>query len=974
MKRFFAILLLFATLGASVSAATIEFPLTSAPTSITSGDYEGLSVSHDGVGGWSSSGANMNNNADYIEFDLSALEGVYLDSATVYATQGGNACSDSKTHILFTDVEDGDPKNISESGTSSSIRFLITPVSNCQYLKLQRGCANGTYLKNLVLYVHAGVAVSGTHLNQNITLTDAITNMVITAGESCNFAATGLPSGVALSAASGTSTTIGGTPTAAGTYNFTLTATSTSDGTKTGTVTGRIVVTSGPILSLTNGTQSGTVGSSLTQTITATSNKSTTTWVASGLPSGMNLSAASGTSVTVTGSPTQSGVFAYTISGTYGGETNVLNGTLTIAPKSPVLSISNDDQTVQQGSAITNMVVTSDSLVAWSIDCLPPGLIAIASPDSTTFTITGTPTEAETYNFMITGRSVRHNKSTNLSGTLTVTEELVVCNVPTIDTQPVSISDDAGEEMSLTTAASDDGDTGVLTYQWYSNATESDNGGTLLVGETGTTLSVTPSTPGVVYYYCVVTNTCGVSTRRKDTTNVVSMTADCVDRSITVTSDDYAINTDENANLSIAYTPIAATGGDVTWTVSPATGSVSDGVFSASAGGTYEVRAAVAADGIYCAVSNTKMATDIVVTSNSCDAPTISVQPVAQNVNKGSSATLSVTATGSGTLSYQWYSNTSSTTSGATVIVGADESSYTVPTSSEGTIYYYCVVSNYCSAIDKTTSLTSDIVAMTVHCVSRTVNLTVTPLSITVDGSSTVSASLSAGTGDISIVVNNANGSVTAGEFSATAAGSYIITASVAASGNYCAANSNRTVTVTAPSAPVIYVSPSGSLEQDLLLGESMTTLTISASESVTYTTTGTITGVTVTDNGDNTMTISGTPTVGNDDQTITITARNVGGVESSVNVVLNVSASATPLSCGALHCKNFVVPSTETYSLNLYNGGGSLVKTIYSASITSGNVQIIFQTNGLANGTYTYKFETASTVVDSGTIVVNNE
>ena len=974
-QRIRLICMICATMMSISLSATdpIEFALTSAPSSITDGTYDGLVVNHYDVGGWSSSGANMNNNKDYIEFDLSALDGIYIDNATVYVSQGGNACSDSKTHLLYTDVDGGETTDLSLSGTSTSLQFTITPVSNCQYLKLQRGCANGTYLKNLVLNVRVGVSISGTNLNQNITLADAITNIVVTAGESCDFEATGLPSGVSLSTASGTTTTLSGTPAVAGTYNFTVTATSTADDSKTGSVSGKIIVTSGAILSLENGTQSGTVGSAIS-TITATSNKATTTWAVTGLPSGLSLSSASGSEVTITGTPTQSGVFAYTLRGTYGGVTNDLNGTLTIAAKAPALNITNDDQEVAQGTAITSMVVTSDSTVAWSIDCLPPGLVAIASPDSMTFTISGIPTTVETYDFVITGRSVKHTKSTNINGRLTVSEEVVTCNNPTIDTQPVAEEDYAGQEMTLTVTASDDEDTGVLSYQWYSNTTSSTAGSTTLVGETSATLSQTPSTPGVTYYYCVVTNTCGLSTRKRTTTDIVSMTANCVARSISITSDDYDITTEESANLTVTYSPVAATGGTVSWTVSPVTGSVSDGVFTATAGGTYSVSASVAASGIYCAVSSTAMASTIGVTSTTCDAPSITVQPVTQNVNKGSTTTLSVTASGSGTLSYQWYRNTTASTTAATLIAGAESSSYTVPTATEGTVYYYCVVSNYCSDLDLTTPLTSNIVGVTVHCIARSVTLNVTPLSISIDESSIVSASVTAGSGDIGYSVNNVNGSVVAGSFSATAAGPYVITASVAANGNYCAASNTKTVNVTAPSAPEIHVSPSSARVQDLLLGESMTTLTFSADEAVTYTTTGTITGVTVTDNGDNTLTISGTPTVEADDQTITVKARNAGGVESTMSVVLNVSAASSALSCGALHCKNFTIPAAETYSLNLYNGGGSKVKTIYSATMTSGDIQIIFQTNDLANGTYTYKFETASTVVDSGTIVVNNE
>jgi hypothetical protein len=74
--------------------------------------------------------------------------------------------------------------------------------------------------------------------------------------------------------------------------------------------------------------------------------------------------------------------------------------------------------------------------------------------------------------------------------------------------------------------------------------------------------------------------------------------------------------------------------------------------------------------------------------STTVSAPTISVQPVSQSVSTGSSVTLSVTATGDGTLSYQWYKD-------STAISGATSSSYTISSASSsdaGT--YYVIVTN----------------------------------------------------------------------------------------------------------------------------------------------------------------------------------------------------------------------------------------------------------------------------------------
>lgn len=76
-----------------------------------------------------------------------------------------------------------------------------------------------------------------------------------------------------------------------------------------------------------------------------------------------------------------------------------------------------------------------------------------------------------------------------------------------------------------------------------------------------------------------------------------------------------------------------------------------------------------------------------------CTTPTINTQPSTTNSTyclNISATALSVSTTGTPT--YQWYKNTSATTSGATLISGATSSSYTPSTVATGTLYYYCLV------------------------------------------------------------------------------------------------------------------------------------------------------------------------------------------------------------------------------------------------------------------------------------------
>ena len=74
--------------------------------------------------------------------------------------------------------------------------------------------------------------------------------------------------------------------------------------------------------------------------------------------------------------------------------------------------------------------------------------------------------------------------------------------------------------------------------------------------------------------------------------------------------------------------------------------------------------------------------------------PTITTQPVGQTgVKAGTAVTLSVTATGSGTLSYQWYQASVNDLSAKKSVPAALSSTYTVPETS-GTVYYCVGVTN----------------------------------------------------------------------------------------------------------------------------------------------------------------------------------------------------------------------------------------------------------------------------------------
>ena len=98
---------------------------------------------------------------------------------------------------------------------------------------------------------------------------------------------------------------------------------------------------------------------------------------------------------------------------------------------------------------------------------------------------------------------------TNESATARVSftvDEPVDAQMPTITAQPSNMTVTAGDSASFSVTASVT-DGGGLTYQWYSNTTGSNTGGTSISGATDASYSPDTSTVGTYYYYVVVTNT-----------------------------------------------------------------------------------------------------------------------------------------------------------------------------------------------------------------------------------------------------------------------------------------------------------------------------------------------------------------------------------------------------------------------------------------------------------------------------------
>jgi uncharacterized protein YjdB len=181
--------------------------------------------------------------------------------------------------------------------------------------------------------------------------------------------------------------------------------------------------------------------------------------------------------------------------------------------------------------------------------------------------------------------------------------------------------------------------------------------------------------------------------------------------------------------------------------------------------------------------------------------PTITEQPIGATYTHNATATaLSVTATtvDGGTLTYQWYRNTTNSTTGG-ISVGTDHT-YIPPTTSVGTYYYYVEVTNTNNSVigTKKASVTSNAVAVEVTATQTQTQQTITfnalPVKTYGDENFTLSASASSGL-PVTYSSSNTNVATVSGNtITIIGVGEASITASQAGNAEY------------APAAPVTQI------------------------------------------------------------------------------------------------------------------------------------------------------------------------
>jgi hypothetical protein len=270
-----------------------------------------------------------------------------------------------------------------------------------------------TVNQNSTIALSSAAGTDGQTKCINAVLTP-ITYAIGGGGTGASITAGALPAGVTGSYSNGVFT-ISGTPTAPGTFNYTVT---TAGPCTNVSATGTITVNDNSTLALTsnNATQPVCANGSINAITYAVGGGATGVNV-TGLPGGVTGTLNNGV-FTISGNPTVPGTYSFTVTTTGPCVNPSLNGTITVNPNSTLtLSSPSADQRLCVNSVPTNITyVVGGGATGATVTGLPPGMSGVYN--NGVFTISNTPTSAGTYNYTVTTTGNCNNKS--LSGTILV--------------------------------------------------------------------------------------------------------------------------------------------------------------------------------------------------------------------------------------------------------------------------------------------------------------------------------------------------------------------------------------------------------------------------------------------------------------------------------------------------------------------------------------------------------------------------
>jgi len=343
--------------------------------------------------------------------DLNGLGGTY-------AFDGGASAKDGTFVLDFTDLQQSGSRRYFVSmsdapgGASGSLKaFRLTSPGGAVMATATNGVGAGVDGTTRHAYVDYGGTSAAPVITSATSATGRVgqsfSHTIVASGSPSSYAATGLPAGL-----SAVSNTITGSPAQAGSYNVALSVTNDSG---TGTATLRLEIASALVGApeiTSNPSSSGEVGVSFSYTITATGNP--TFFGAAGLPNGLGVNATSGL---VSGTPTQAGISAVSLSASNEGGTGMRSLTLSISQASSALPeiISQIRAQGASGSQFLYRIEATSNPTSFGAEGLPSGL----SLNASTGVITGTLPSPRVYSITLTATNAQGTASKTLALTVT---------------------------------------------------------------------------------------------------------------------------------------------------------------------------------------------------------------------------------------------------------------------------------------------------------------------------------------------------------------------------------------------------------------------------------------------------------------------------------------------------------------------------------------------------------------------------
>ncbi|HEX5631882.1 MAG TPA: putative Ig domain-containing protein, partial [Gemmatimonadales bacterium] len=293
-----------------------------------------------------------------------------------------------------------------------------------------------------------GVTVTTTSLPAGTRLVPYSQQLTATGGDGTytwNLQSGSLPAGITLSSAG----VLSGTPTVAGSFNFQVRATSGGQNDNQGLT---LVINQPGVIITTTTLPAGTQGAAYSETLTATGGNGTFTWAvvagSGALPAGITLSGAG----VLSGTPTQSGTFNFTVRATSLGLNDEQALSLVIGAPGLVVTTTTLPEATQGSPYSTTLQATGGTgSYAWTLaDGNLPGSINLTNDG----VLSGTPTQSGT--FPITVRVTSGDQVDEQALTLVVNPPPVVIGTTTLP--------DGTQGAPSSTTLSASGGTGDFTW------------------------------------------------------------------------------------------------------------------------------------------------------------------------------------------------------------------------------------------------------------------------------------------------------------------------------------------------------------------------------------------------------------------------------------------------------------------------------------------------------------------------------